>query len=498
MDRLITNDIKQPKYGDFAKASFTAVISDLHLCEQEATHPKYPLWKKYKTEEFFFDEIFRAFLKELEQKSQGETIELILNGDIFDFDSVTDLPDSPTYRITWLERRRGLHPQAEKSMHKIEKILADHPVWVRALREFIVKGNRVIFIIGNHDLELHFLEVQNAITKALDLTDEQKTYVRFNEWFYISNGDTLIEHGNQYDPYCMAQDPVNPFIQRFNRIEVRVPFGNLATRYMINGMGFFNPHVDTNFIMSAKEYVVFFYRYMLRAQPLILFSWLWGATVTMIQSSIDRLRPSIRSPLTIEDRIEDIALRANATPRMVRELQELFVAPAASYPTIIMKELWLDRAFLIVLASFGIFQVFISLKSVYSISFFWMFIPLFLFLPFFLFYSKAVSSEVVEYKEPKEKVLSMTSVITKVNRVIYGHTHIERHEIIGAVEHLNCGTWSPAFADVECKKPVGKKTYVWLAPGPQGVREAKLLEFKDKGHTKVQLLEESSNKNLVG
>lgn len=465
---------------DFSKSKFTAIVSDLHLCEEEPIHIKYPLWKKYKTREFFFDDDFAAFTRYISDKAHGETVELILNGDIFDFDSVSTLPESPPFRLSWLERRRGMHPQKEKSEFKIKRILEHHKVWVTALREFILKGHRVIFVIGNHDLELNFQRVQRAILDAFNLPPENQNQVRFNEWFYISNGDTLIEHGNQYDPYCMAQDPVNPFILRFNRIEARVPFGNLATRYLINGMGFFNPHVDSNYLMSAKEYARFFFRYMFRAQPLLMLDWFWGSTITLIQSFIDRLRPSLRDPLTIEDRVEWIAAKSNATPRMVRELQELFVPPAASYPLIIMRELWLDRAFLVVGILVVVLQLFLFFATVKGPSLWWMLLPLLplaAFLPFFIFYSRTVASLVVESKEPKESILATSGHITRTNRIVYGHTHIMRHEVIGPIEHLNSGTWSPAFADVECTKPIGIKTFVWITPNAEDGRQAQLLTF---------------------
>lgn len=471
--------------NEFLVAKFTAIVSDLHLCEEEPVHPKYPLWKKYKTRQFFFDHEFCLFLQSLTHMSGGAKVELILNGDIFDFDSCTSLPEKPSYYVSWLERRRGLHPQEEKSAFKINKILKDHAEWARGLSDFIKKGNRVIFIIGNHDLELHFPKVQEAILEALALSQEECARVRFNEWFYISNTDTLVEHGNQHDPYCMAQDPVNPFILRFNRIEVRVPFGNLATRYLINGMGFFNPHLDTNYIMTPKQYFVFFLKYISRAQPFLIVTWLWGSVVTLIQSFLDRLRPTITDPLTIEDRVEKIALKANATPRMVRELKELFVAPAASYPSIIMKELWLDRAFLIFATMAILYVFFLQIDRIFNISIWWTFVPIALFVPFFLFYSRSVRSEVTEYKEPRERTLSLSAMITKVSRIVYGHTHIVRHEMIGAIEHLNCGTWSPAFLDVECEKPIGQKTFVWIFPGEQGQREAKVFQIRDGSASEV-------------
>ena len=72
----------------------------------------------------------------------------------------------------------------------------------------------------------------------------------------------------------------------------------------------------------------------------------------------------------------------------------------------------------------------------------------------------------------------MAGMISKVNRIVYGHSHQYRHEMIGPVEHLNSGTWSPAFRDVECKDPIDQKTYVWIEPG-EGGRTAKLLQFND-------------------
>ncbi len=478
-----TSFFAHPK-SDFKSAQYTAIISDLHLTEAEPVNLRFPLWKKFKTRQFFYDDVFETFLRHIENRAQGNPVELVLNGDIFDFDSVLNLPEEPVFRVSWLEKHRGLYPRAERSRHKIEVILRDHMPFVRSLREFIMRGNRAVFVIGNHDLELHFLEVQDEIMRHLSLPEEKREEVRFVEWFYISNQDTLIEHGNQYDPYCMCEDPVNPFVRGYNYIALRLPFGNLACRYISNGMGFFNPHVDTNYIMTLKEYILFFFKYIWRAQPGLVFTWFWGSLATLVHSFFDRLSAPIRNPLKIEDRIDVIAEKANAEPRMVRELKELFVAPAASEPMLLARELWLDRAFIVFIAFFLIFELMVFVRSVYEISFFWAFIPLFLLLPFFLFYSKSVTSLVSSYKEPDDRVLAMASAITKVKRIVYGHTHHVRHEIIGSVEHLNSGCWSPAFLDVECTKPLDQKTFVWLSPGEHNFRQAELCKFVD-GNSEV-------------
>ena len=208
------------------------------------------LWKRYKHRDLFVDGSFSELLKYLDCHHEDESIELVLNGDIFDFDSVVEVPSKAPFSVTWLERARGLRSEEKKSLFKIRMILSDHDVWVKALSRFVEQGHRVVFVIGNHDMELHWPSVQQDIVDSLELGSVAAGRVRFCEWFYLSNGDTLIEHGHQHDMYCACQDPIFPLIQRHEDPCVRLPFGNLAARLMMNGMGFFNPHVESSFILS--------------------------------------------------------------------------------------------------------------------------------------------------------------------------------------------------------------------------------------------------------
>lgn len=473
---------------DFKKANYTAVISDLHLCEAELEPRRHPYWKKFKTDEFFFDEDFKQFVEFISKKGQARdskaSVELILNGDIFDFDSVTSSPTDSLFRVSPIERWRGLFPQTEKSVYKIQRIIEDHPIFFDSLSKFVSQGHRVVFVIGNHDAEVHYEEVQNEILNRIVKTHAEKSLVRFVEWFYISNSDTLIEHGNQYDPYCLFEDPINPFVQRYNYISMKLPFGNLACRYIMNGMGFFNPHAEANYIMTLKEYCVFFVKYLVRVQPLLVWTWLWGAIATLAHASVDRFAHSIKNPLLIEDRLEEIAQKANASPRIVRQLKELFAAPASNNPILLARELWLDRAFIAFAIVLLVFSVLLMFKVLYGVSLFWALIPLVLVLPLFVIYSKSVRSLASEYKEPDDRILQMESEITGVRRVIYGHTHQVRHEFRGPIEHLNSGTWSPAFKDVACTIPLEQRTFIWISTEDSETPDERIAQvFKFKGHT---------------
>jgi len=464
----------------------TIIMSDLHLTDAELGQPGKSLWKRYKRPKFFIDQSFKRFIhyvqEEVRQEDPESRIELVLNGDIFDFDSVMKLPLHTRFHISWLERKRGLFPEEEKSRFKMQTILTDHSVWINTVREFIQQGNSVVFVIGNHDIELHWPLVQKELIHFLKLSPEEETRVRFCEWFYVSNGDTAIEHGNQYDDYCVASNPIHPMIKKGKRIQVRLPFGDITSRYMVNGMGLFNPHADTSFLMTLPEYFQFFYKYSLRVHPWLPISWLWTASVSFVIALEDGLLPAMRDPLFTEQRVEEIARKSNSTPQVVRTLRELHTHAAIFNPIKIARELWLDRLFLLGVLFFISFELYLLIRAWAPISWLWFWIFFALMAPLLFFYSKGIKSEVINSTEEALKQAPLIAQITKTERVVFGHTHREMHTYVDLTEVLNTGTWSPAFKDPECREPFTKRCFAWIrSPSPDQPREAKLYYWKDPG-----------------
>lgn len=468
-----------PKYG-----FTTLVVSDLHLTEEHEIDPKNPLWKKYKTKDFFFDQKFKDWLEFMVAESE-EPIELVLNGDIFDFDSITNMPKSPSYRVSVFEKTRTLFSQLEKSLFKMDVIINTHPIWIEALSDFVEAGNRVVFIVGNHDLELHYPEVQRMVRKSIVKDNAFKENLKFCEWFYISHEDTHIEHGNQYDPYCVFQTPLTPFVKVRNDIRVRIPFGNMVTRYMVNVMGFFNPHSEENYVMTFTQYLKFFLNYLLKKQPMVIWTWFHSSMIILFRSVLDRLRNSIVDPFTMERKIEEIAEKSNSTPRAVRELSFIAVEPAVSTPWKLAKVLWLDKAFIFLVAVLIVLQVFLILDQLIHVQFYWMLIPLLLSAPFFIFYSTTSKNELVGTKDAKEEILRWIGAITETTRVVFGHTHHVKHEILGSIEYLNPGSWSPYFEDVECTKMLTRYAFIIIRKEDEleGKRASRVLEWKGDHYT---------------
>jgi len=462
--------------SDFTRAEHTFIVSDIHLCDAEKPHPYNPLWKRFKRRELFVDPIFKEFIRHALTLAPGEK-ELVLNGDIFDFDSVMKIPSAQEQKecgisLSWIERLRGMQSEEGKSRLKMRYILDDHPVFLESLREWIQAGNRLIFVIGNHDIELHWRSVKADLLQRLELNEEQQERVRFCDWFYLSNQDTLIEHGNQYDAYTICSNPINPLIRKGFRPHVRIPFGNIAGRYIMNGIGLMNPHAPSSFIKSSfHEYLVFYFRYVIRVQPFLMFTYLWGAMVTLVDAIADGLLPAMSDPLTLESRVREIAATSNASPAVVLGLREMHVHPAIYDPFKIMRELWLDRVLLLFLVFLVSFEVFIHGKVLLSdASLGWMLVPLALLTPFFIFYARSVDTELYAAERAAFEAVPLSARIAGVERVVQGHSHLEKHVWKNGIEYLNSGTWSYAFRDVECTQPYGRKCFAWIKPFPGGER----------------------------
>jgi UDP-2,3-diacylglucosamine pyrophosphatase LpxH len=447
----------------FKKAKRTLILSDIHLSVPEPRTHLRPLWKKFSREEYFIDHHFAKLLN-LASLKHKKGLELILAGDIFDFDSVLQTPQNPSFSVNWLERLRGLNSEEEKSLYKISLIIAQHPVFIDALSQFIKRQNKIIFIVGNHDLELHWEKVQKAIMQSLKLSVEEEEAVRFCNWFYISNGDTLVEHGNQYDPYCCILNPIKPFFDHGNAAFVKIPFGNLTHRYMINGMGIFNPHVDSTFLLSFRGYVEFYIN-TIRTQPFLLFAWFFGAMTTLLVSIFDGVAPQIKSPLGLEDRYAGLAKRSNTTPAILRALRELHAHPISWNPFRIMRVLWLDRALLFAV----MVNVALLVASFWHLIFgsgLWLFLPVLLIIsPLYIQYVKKVKTVTPVSKYMiTPKVAVEAAQIAKVMRLVCGHTHEPEHQFYEGIEYLNAGYWSPSFKDVECTKWEKNRSFVWIYP----------------------------------
>ena len=133
------------KSNTFTTKFTTIILSDIHLSDAEPEYPNRPLWKKFRQKQFFIDKYFEQFLEKIKNDYDGP-LELVLNGDIFDFDSVMSVPENNEFKYSTLEQNRGLNSEVEKSVFKIQRILEDHSLWLECLAKFASEDNRLVFL----------------------------------------------------------------------------------------------------------------------------------------------------------------------------------------------------------------------------------------------------------------------------------------------------------------------------------------------------------------
>ena len=138
-------------------------------------------------------------------REQGSTpegrkgdIELIINGDLFEFVQVC--PEAYDSRSTdyWCSQ--------PESVRKVQVILDGHPDVFRALCEFQESGNRVTIFAGNHDVDLYWGDVQNAIRKVAG----NVTFEANKTWYERYEGSLRISHGHILDPANRFHNWGNP------------------------------------------------------------------------------------------------------------------------------------------------------------------------------------------------------------------------------------------------------------------------------------------------
>jgi UDP-2,3-diacylglucosamine pyrophosphatase LpxH len=270
---------------------FLLILSDLHLSEG---------WDKCtgllsRREDFFFDTSFKRFLSKQAQiaKDKRCRIRLIFAGDLVDFQQVVSTPggERAKYRhgSRWREslsfgrsegerhRRLGLSTSADHTVWKLERIIAGHEVFFKALADFLAKGHDLVILPGNHDIEWIIPQVQQAfierVTDRATRHDRQSIpqRIEFSPWFYYEPNLIWVEHGNQYDPLDSFDYLLHPFLP--NGL-IDLTAGCFFVRYLFNHVEFTWPFADnikppSRFILWAlgrsegRRYVPEYFRFFL-------------------------------------------------------------------------------------------------------------------------------------------------------------------------------------------------------------------------------------------
>lgn len=196
------------------------IISDLHLADG---HPVLDGFGE--AQQSALEGLLHATSPDGPLGRAAEDIELIINGDCFDFLVIQPFAlDGTTSPVAALE--------------KLEKVIAAHLPFFELLRKFMHTPERhVTFITGNHDIELCFEEVRTRIAEAIygkpgyraSRSGEMQGELNFyTSRFYRPLPDVYIEHGNHYDFWNYISDIWDDEgrLLTLNPSTIRLPIGS--------------------------------------------------------------------------------------------------------------------------------------------------------------------------------------------------------------------------------------------------------------------------------
>lgn len=274
------------------------VVSDLHLgCGRDRTTGRF-----VRTENFFADEPFAALLGFYGEAARRGAL-LVLNGDVFDFLRITEIPRGDEVQawsdalaclgvdmsqeqlaasISPKERRFGLRTNDFKSVWKLRCIIEGHDTFFTALAGWATAGGILLFVKGNHDLEIHWPLIRKAIRAELLRRGvparSAGTGILFCETS-IRIANIYIEHGHRFERATRVDGPAT---LPQNPEQLNLPLGSFVNRYLINPIERLEPFVDN--VKPIEELL----RTMVQRHPLLAFGILWRSWRLLLRAAESR------------------------------------------------------------------------------------------------------------------------------------------------------------------------------------------------------------------
>lgn len=206
-----------------AQKKIKLVVSDFHLGVGRTLESG----QLNQLEEFYFDEKFVEFLHYYTSGRFADyEVELILNGDIFNFLQVD-------YRGHYLTV-----DTESITLEKLRRIADGHPQFFKALKEFAAQPLRSItYVVGNHDQGMLWPAARDFLYDRVGTNLKFKNLVYFFDGVHVEHGH-MHEAANRLDPrkFFLKKDLAEPILN--------LPFGSHFFVEFVLRIKQSYPHVD--------------------------------------------------------------------------------------------------------------------------------------------------------------------------------------------------------------------------------------------------------------
>jgi UDP-2,3-diacylglucosamine pyrophosphatase LpxH len=442
----------------------TVVISDIHLCEVEpGTGP----WMRYRQRAYIPDAEIACMLDIVRAKVRGDSLTLVLNGDVFDFDAPRVVGSESVFH--------DLPRSAEHAVPAVAAILDDHPIFVAAIGRVLADGHEVVIISGNHDVQITLPEVRAIVAArfveaaAAALSDGSSSgpasaratiaaRIHFRAWFHMTRDGVLVEHGHLYDPYCSYRYPMAPF--KRGKREIVGTMGSIGTRVLVSRLGYFNPHVESSIMMSKLGYLKHWAQYYLFTRRSISLIWAYGTAHVLVALRLNREQSC---EARFRGNILACARETGEPAAAISGHARLFTPPAEETFFRVVRELWVDRV------AVGLVSFLLGMAWLAYAGMPWGLLGLLAPLMLTLYERVYPKPPIEDTWNRVGGAMRHIASLHKARAVIFGHTHNAEASWEGNVFYGNSGSWSAAFHDETCTKPVfQERPLIWLTSDAHG------------------------------
>jgi UDP-2,3-diacylglucosamine pyrophosphatase LpxH len=207
-----------------ARKKIKLVVSDFHLGLGDVLD----LGRLNPLEEFHLDEKFAEFLRHHSTGKYAEhDVELILNGDIFNF-----------FQVDHQGRHLATDTTEKIILEKIRRITAGHAVFFDALKAFAARPHRAVsYVVGNHDQGMLWPKSRALLNERLNAEVLFKSAVYDFDGVHVEHGH-LHEAANRFDPrkFYLERKHAEPIL--------KLPLGSLFFVEFVLKIKEHYPHVD--------------------------------------------------------------------------------------------------------------------------------------------------------------------------------------------------------------------------------------------------------------
>lgn len=208
------------------------VLSDLHLSDGVFL----PNGDRNPQESFHYDKHLIQLISFFSSNQYADIpVELILNGDVFDFLNIQ-------YKNFQLE-----YSTERISLYKLKLMLKGHATVVEALYEFLQKkGKSITYIVGNHDADLFFSKVRQHLIEHVTKGEEElkEKFRVLYQPSYTVEGNVQIVHGHQSEPMHQFNYDSPLAKDHKGRKILKLPWGSLFVMNVVYKFKKDRSHID--------------------------------------------------------------------------------------------------------------------------------------------------------------------------------------------------------------------------------------------------------------